>query len=117
MYYLYSIIPIYIHIKQNYQKNIKNCCKNKTVWYYCIINGFILERKEMQMGNSNDENQTLYITPERIMLDWGVSKSKAYNLIAKMNDEIKKENPDAITLPGKLNKKWYEKACLQNVKL
>lgn len=53
-----------------------------------------------------------YVGPETIMKDWNVSKSTAYNMIKKMNIKLKQVHPTAIILPGKLNRVWYEEACL-----
>ena len=57
-------------------------------------------------------NSSIYIGPETIMRDWNVSKSTAYNIIKEMNDKLKIEHPTAIIIPGKLNRVWYEEACL-----
>ncbi len=56
--------------------------------------------------------ETAYVGPERIMSDWGVSKATAYNIIKKMNTQLQSEHPTALIIPGKVNRVWYEEACL-----
>ena len=56
---------------------------------------------------------TAYIGPAEIMKDWDVSRATAYNIIKKLNCELKKEHPTALIIAGKVNRIWYEKACLQ----
>jgi len=56
--------------------------------------------------------ETAYIGPQQIMEDWDVSRATAYNIIKKMNAQLKKEHPTALIIAGKLNRIWYEKACL-----
>ena len=62
----------------------------------------------------NDCNE-VYIGPEDIMNDWKVSKNKAYVIIRNLNAQLLKEKPTAITVAGKVNKRWYEDACLKNL--
>lgn len=45
--------------------------------------------------------------------DLGVSKAKAYAVIKELNTELKKEYPRAIVVAGKVNRIWYEEACLK----
>lgn len=59
-----------------------------------------------------DRTEPVYIGPERVMSDWGVSKATAYNLIKRLNDQLKTEHPAALIIPGKVNRVWYEEACL-----
>ncbi len=56
---------------------------------------------------------TAYIGPKQIMEDWDVSRATAYNIIKKLNAQLKKEHPTALIIAGKVNRIWYEKACLQ----
>jgi len=57
--------------------------------------------------------ETAYIGPQQIMEDWDVSKATAYTIIKKMNAQLKKEHPTALIIAGKVNRIWYEKACLR----
>ncbi len=57
--------------------------------------------------------ETAYIGPQQIMEDWDVSRATAYNIIKKMNAQLKKEHPTALIIAGKVNRIWYEEACLQ----
>ena len=47
------------------------------------------------------------------MFDLGVSRAKAYDVIKELNAQMKKENPRAIVVSGKVNRIWYEEACLR----
>ena len=64
----------------------------------------------------NTATETLYIGPEQIIRDWGVSKASAYNIIRKMNEQLKTEHPNALIIPGKINRIWYDEACLKRQK-
>ncbi len=61
----------------------------------------------------NNRTETAYIGPQQIMEDWDVSRATAYNIIKKMNAQLKKEHPTALIIAGKVNRIWYEEACLQ----
>ena len=55
----------------------------------------------------------MYVTPETVMKDFGVSKPKAYSIIQNLNQELKKLHPTAIVVAGKVNRIWYDQACLR----
>lgn len=57
-------------------------------------------------------NESLYIGPKTIMQDWDVSKATAYNIIRHMNNQLIAEHPNALVIPGKVNKFWYQEQCL-----
>ncbi len=57
---------------------------------------------------------TAYVGPERIMADWRVSRATAYSIIKKMNAQIQSQHPTALIISGKVNRIWYEEACLQH---
>lgn len=61
----------------------------------------------------NQIEKPAYIGPHEIMKDWDVSKATAYNIIKRMNAQIQKEHPTALIIAGKVNRIWYEEACLQ----
>lgn len=58
------------------------------------------------------ENLPLFIDAARVQKDFGVSRAKAYEIIRSLNESLKKENPLAIVVAGKVNRIWYEEACL-----
>ena len=68
------------------------------------------------MSDKKNPNTTLYVSCTRVMQDWGVSRSRAYKIIGEMNQNLKKNNPDALVIPGKINRHWYERACLLKTK-
>lgn len=57
-------------------------------------------------------NNSLYISAAEVMKDWGVSRASAYNLIRDMNNKLLAEHPNALVVPGKVNKFWYFEQCL-----
>lgn len=57
--------------------------------------------------------EAAYVGPQTIMEDWNVSRATAYNIIRKMNTQLRKEHPTALILAGKVNRIWYEEACLR----
>ena len=59
----------------------------------------------------NTMSTGLFVGPQRVMNDWGVSRTKAYKIIKELNTELKREYPAAIIIPGKINRAYYEKAC------
>lgn len=68
------------------------------------------DRKEKTM---NKEKEPLFIGVDTVMFDLGVSRAKAYDVIRELNEELKKEHPKAIVVAGKVNRIWYEEACLK----
>ena len=59
-----------------------------------------------------NDTATAFIGPQQIMEDWHVSRATAYNIIKQMNAQLKKEHPTALIIAGKVNRIWYEEACL-----
>lgn len=55
----------------------------------------------------------LYVGVETVRDDLGISRSKAYAVIKKLNNELREVHPRAIIIAGKVNRIWYEEACLQ----
>ena len=44
------------------------------------------------------ENKTMFIGVAQIQQDWGISRSKAYQIIKDLNAELKKKNPGALVV-------------------
>lgn len=61
----------------------------------------------------DSNSKSAYIGPMEIMRDWDVSKATAYNIIKRMNAQLIKEHPTALIIAGKVNRIWYEEACLR----
>ena len=56
------------------------------------------------MGNK------LYLTVEEVASEMGISKSHAYRIVKRLNDELEAKN--FITVAGKINARYfYERAC------
>lgn len=58
---------------------------------------------------------TVCVDAEQIAREWHISKSSAYNVIKNMNKRLLEINPDALVLPGKVNKLWYDSVCMRNI--
>ena len=59
------------------------------------------------------ERVPMFIGVDTVKYDFGVSRAKAYEIIRELNNELKKANPRAIVVAGKVNRIWYEEACLK----
>lgn len=59
-----------------------------------------------------DKKKPLYIGVDTVESDLGVSRAKAYAVIKELNAAMKAEYPKAIVVAGKVNRIWYEEACL-----
>ena len=58
-------------------------------------------------------NKKMYVGVDTVMRDFDVSKPKAYAIIHALNEELRREHPLAIVVAGKVNRFWYDKACLK----
>ncbi len=54
---------------------------------------------------------SMFVSVDEVMIDWGVCKTKAYQIIKNLNNEMKQKNPQAIIIAGKCNRKYYEESC------
>lgn len=59
------------------------------------------------------ERKPLFVGVDTVKFDLGVSRAKAYEVIKQLNRELKEANPRAIIVSGKVNRIWYEEACLK----
>lgn len=57
------------------------------------------------------EGKPLYVGVDTVAVDFGVSRAKAYAIIKNLNAELKKENPRAIVVAGKVNRIFYEECA------
>lgn len=57
------------------------------------------------------EGKPLYVGVDTVAVDFGVSRAKAYAIIKNLNEELKKENPRAIVVAGKVNRIFYEECA------
>ena len=60
-----------------------------------------------------EERKPLFVDVNTVKYDLGVSRAKAYEVIKQLNKELKKTHPQALVVNGKVNRIWYEQACLQ----
>ena len=64
----------------------------------------------------NKKNPPIFIGVKEVMEDWGVSRATAYKIIKGLNEDMKKNHPNALIIQGKVNRVWYEEACLRTSK-
>jgi hypothetical protein len=55
----------------------------------------------------------MYVGVDEICRDWGCSKSKAYGIIRQLSEQMHNENPKLIIMAGKINRIYYEEACMK----
>ncbi|MFR2565247.1 MAG: hypothetical protein ACLS8Q_10100 [Anaerovoracaceae bacterium] len=61
-----------------------------------------------------EERKPLFVGVNTVQYDFGVSRAKAYSIIKQLNEALKAENPKAIVVAGKVNRIYYEEACLKH---
>jgi len=60
-----------------------------------------------------EERLPMFVGVDTVKYDFGVSRAKAYEIIKELNADLKATNPRAIVVAGKVNRIWYEEACLK----
>ena len=55
----------------------------------------------------------MYVVVDEVCADCGVSRSKGYAIIKQLSDQMKAENPKLLTMAGKINRCYYEEACMK----
>lgn len=60
-----------------------------------------------------EQRLPMFVGVDTVQFDLGVSRAKAYEVIKQLNKEMKELNPRAIVVAGKVNRIWYEEACLR----
>ena len=83
-----------------------NIIKNSK--FYIFLCRIIVERSKVMKNIQN----TIFVGVETVVKDLGISKPKAYKIIKELNEKLKKANPNAIIINGKVNRNWYNQACL-----
>ena len=77
----------------------------------CLIrNEKDIIQRRVDMAN---KRVPLFVGVDTVIFDLGVSRAKAYEVIRQLNKEMKEQNPRAIVVAGKVNRIWYEEACLK----
>ena len=54
-----------------------------------------------------------YVDVNEVCEDWGVSKSKGYQIIRELSEQMKEENPKLLTMSGKINRIYYEEVMMR----
>ncbi|MBR5177992.1 MAG: hypothetical protein IKW90_04205 [Lachnospiraceae bacterium] len=60
-----------------------------------------------------DINEKIYVGVYEVAKDFDISKQKAYQINKQLNKQLKDNCPTAIIISGKVNRIWYEEACLK----
>lgn len=68
-----------------------------------------LERRRQDGG----DEKTAYVDVEEVCRDWGCSRSKGYAIIKQLSQQMKAENPKLLVMSGKINRIYYEEACMR----
>ena len=55
----------------------------------------------------------VYVDVNEVCTDWGVCGSKGYAIIKELSERMKKENPKLLVMSGKINRIYYEEACMK----
>lgn len=55
----------------------------------------------------------VYVDVNEVCADWGVCRSKGYAIIKDLSERMKKENPKLLVMSGKINRIYYEEACMK----
>lgn len=61
-------------------------------------------------------NKEKYIHATEIKDDLGISTRAAYHLAAKLNEQLKTENPQIVIFPGNVPRKYYNHCIFANRK-
>ena len=59
-----------------------------------------------------EKRKTMYVDVDEVCEDWGVCRSKGYAIIKDLSNQLLKENPKVLLVAGKINRIYYEEACL-----
>lgn len=62
---------------------------------------------------SKGRRDSIYVDVNEVCSDWGVSRSKGYAIIKQLSEQMHEENPKLLVISGKINRKYYEEACLK----
>ncbi len=60
----------------------------------------------------DDKNKPVYVDVNEVCADWGVCRSKGYAIIKELSERMKKDNPKVLVISGKVNRIYYEEACM-----
>lgn len=71
---------------------------------------YILWKGEDRM---EETKKTAYVDVEEVCRDWGCSRSKGYAIIKQLSQQMKAENPKLLVMSGKINRIYYEEACMR----
>ena len=63
----------------------------------------------------NKEIEPLFLGADTVAVLIGCSKSKAYVIIRELSSQLKKENPKALIVSGKINRQYFMETVLKEV--
>ena len=80
--------------------------------FYITVKGSIkIEGREKHMVDTNI--RPAYVDVAEVCRDSGCSRSKGYSIIKQLSEQMKSENPRLLTMSGKINRIYYEEACMR----
>lgn len=59
-----------------------------------------------------EKGKTLYVGVKAVCKDWGCSRPKGYDIIKQLSEQMHKENPKLLVMSVKINRIYYEEACM-----
>lgn len=60
------------------------------------------------------KRMSVYVGVDEVCRDWGCSRSKGYAIIKQLSEQMKAENPKLLVMSGKINRVYYNEACMKN---
>ena len=68
------------------------------------------QKNYMQMKGGDEMENTSFMRVEEVAQELGISKSYAYKIVQKLNEELK--NKGFLTISGRVNKQYFmERTC------
>lgn len=88
-------------------------------WYYPSIDTEkCLRQSDTDINDERrmimkDEPKPMFVGVDTVVFDLGVSRAKAYQIIKELNNQLRAQNPRALIVSGRVNRIWYDEACLK----
>ena len=73
----------------------------------------VLQTRKEGKSMVDTDIRPAYVDVAEVCRDWGCSRSKGYAIIKQLSEQMKSENPRLLTMSGKINRIYYEEACMR----
>ncbi len=80
---------------------------------YSVMISILRKMKSEILLMEITKTKPMYVGVEEVCADWGVSRSKGCAIIKQLSNQMKAENPKLLTMAGKINRFYYEEACMK----